>query len=54
MSNDKALFDFARTENSSEGNAPDGAAVTPKERVPVELDMGEESREQGFRLNGCR
>lgn len=22
--------------------------------LPVELDMGEASREQGFRLNGCR
>jgi hypothetical protein len=24
------------------------------ERRPVVLDMGEASREQGFRLNGCR
>ena len=23
-------------------------------RCPVDLDMGEASREQGFRLNGCR
>ena len=22
--------------------------------LPVDLDMGEASREQGFRLNGCR
>ena len=23
-------------------------------RCPVDLDMGEASREQGFRMNGCR
>ena len=35
-----------------------GAAVETAERLikkgPVALDMGEASREQGFRLNGCR
>lgn len=24
------------------------------QKRPVELDMGEGSREQGFRMNGCR
>lgn len=39
-----------------------GATVRPPEvksallspKCPVVLDMGEASREQGFRLNGCR
>lgn len=30
------------------------AAPQPTATRPVILDMGEESREQGFRLNGCR
>jgi hypothetical protein len=25
-----------------------------REKVKVELDMGEESRWQGFKMNGCR
>lgn len=35
----------------------DKRQVQPKLRIPtpaVVLDMGEASREQGFRLNGCR
>ena len=30
------------------------AAVAPATKAPVVLDMGEVSREEGFRLNGCR
>ena len=38
-------------------NAMFAKAETPaasKRRAPMTLDMGEGSREQGFRLNGCR
>lgn len=28
--------------------------VEPVEKRPMVLDMGEASREEGFRLNGCR
>jgi hypothetical protein len=30
------------------------AASTVPDKKPVILDMGEASREEGFRLNGCR
>ena len=30
------------------------AAPQPPAKDPLVLDMGEASREQGFRLNGCR
>jgi hypothetical protein len=35
-------------------DAPFMAAPKQPEKKPVPLDMGEASREQGFRLNGCR
>jgi hypothetical protein len=35
-------------------DAPFMAAPEHSEKKPVPLDMGEASREQGFRLNGCR
>lgn len=31
-----------------------GAEESLIKKAPVVLDMGEASREQGFRLNGCR
>ena len=30
------------------------ASETPADKPAVVLDMGEASREEGFRLNGCR
>ena len=35
-------------------DAPFMAAPKQSEKKPVLLDMGEASRAQGFRLNGCR
>ncbi len=38
-------------------DGPDKRKALPMEPAPVRtvvLDMGEASREQGFRLNGCR
>ena len=56
---------MAHTQNVSEMKYPKpapNAALTPKKErplmfrddSPVVLDMGEASREEGFRLNGCR
>ena len=42
---------------SRPGDGHEKQPVEPKLRVPspaIVLDMGEASREQGFRLNGCR
>jgi hypothetical protein len=33
---------------------PEKASATKPTCDPVVLDMGEASREQGFRINGCR
>jgi hypothetical protein len=33
---------------------PGGCEEQLVKKAPVVLDMGEASREQGFRLNGCR
>lgn len=34
--------------------SPQPAPASQCEKPPMELDMGEASREQGFRLFGCR
>ncbi len=53
---DKQVNFTASTTVSKSTDAVPSAAVCllAKTNGPIELDMGEASREQGFRLNGCR
>ena len=54
----KAIGTRSRIAERGDKPAIAGAATETADRLikrgPVVLDMGEASREQGFRLNGCR
>ena len=53
MSENETVFAFTPPDKKAMTSSQPVAAVLC-EKPPIELDMGEASREEGFRLYGCR
>ncbi len=53
MSGENKAFDFSLAKPDPK-NIPTLRTSKPADKLVMVLDMGEASREEGFRLNGCR